>query len=477
MLRRRSAGSRGPSRFDDWAGVTWSVAIALSFYYISSPLVFVPVFDDSLGRALWITTIASVLTLPLLRVPRVPWAVLPYLGFGLASAAWSINRSDTVHFTGLYVVVTALATVAATNARTRDLARGVVGGALLVMIASVYAYWRDLPGSHVLEGSSGYLAGVGTNRNILAYTMILAFPFAVGFLPRSPVGRVAWIGASLTIAAGILLAESATGVVASFVVAGLALVLGWRDHFAATGRAAGARFWKVVGTVMVSVSVVGVLAYEALGRDLHRDLSLTGRSSIWESIWATSGTRARWIGDGFGSVWMHPWRRAAPNGVFDAITQHLGYYVPHGHSSIMGLVPEVGLVGAALFALTYVVPVLRAWTWLRSPSMATRETGRFVVLGVVALVLAGITEPISTVPLGFYVAVLLIAHDPGAGRDPAPRADQGPPGARGAHARRPGRPGPAPSPTPHGSSGGQCSGTPRPPRTTARAASPPDAAP
>jgi hypothetical protein len=443
----------------------WSASIALCFYFISSPLVFVPLFDDSLNYALLITTAACVLSLPKLRVPRIPWAVLPFLGFGLASALWSINRSDTIHFAGLYVVLMLLASIAASNVGTRALARGVVGGAALVMVASLYAYWRDLPGSHVLAGSSGYIAGVGTNRNILAYTMILAFPFAVSHLPRSRLHRAVWAGALILIISGILLAESATGVVTTFVVTALALVLGWRDHHFANARATGRRFWGYVSGLVLLVAVVCVVSYEALHRDLHRDFSFTGRSSIWESIWVTSGTRTRIIGEGFGTVWMHPWRRASPNGVFDAITQHLGYYVPHGHSSVMGLVPEVGLVGVALFSLTYVVPILRARTWQQSSTMSTRQTGRLVTLGVVALVLGGVTEPLSTVPLGFYVAVLLIAHAPPAADDPAPPAPSRAPGAR---ARRSGRRGRAPSPTPTGSSGEQCSENAPPHRTTAR---------
>lgn len=416
-------------------GTTWSVAIALSYFLISSPLAFIPTFDTSLGWAIWCTVVACVLTLPRLRMPRVPWAALPFLGFCLASALWSINRDVTIHFFGLYVALTTLAVVVAANVGTRVLSHGILGGAVIVMVTSIYAYWQQLPGSHVLAGSSGYMAGVGTNRNILAYTMIVAFPFAASFVPRGRWFRAGWVTAILLVLSGIMLAESATGIVAVCVVAAVAVVLGWRDHLAAAGRAPSRRYWAILAGTVLALTVVGLVWYEALHRDLQRDLSFTGRSLIWQATWDTSTGRTRAIGDGFGTVWMHPWRPAAPNGPFEDITTQLGYYVPHAHNSVMALLPEVGLVGAGLFALVYVVPMLRAVARSKASSDATvQETSRMVVLGLLALVLAGVTEPLSTVPLGFYVAVLLSSRDPNeAAPAPAPAPD---PPARRAPGRR-----------------------------------------
>jgi O-antigen ligase len=243
--------------------------------------------------------------------------------------------------------------------------------------------------------------------------MVVAFPFAVSFVPRGRWFRAGWIFAIVVVLSGIVLAESATGIIAACVITALAVVLGWRDHLLAAGRAPSRRYWATLAGSVLTLGVLGAIWYEALHRDIHRDLSFTGRSHIWKAAWDTSTTQTRIIGDGFGTVWMHPWRVASPNGPFEEITTQLGYYVPHGHNSVMGLLPEVGLVGVALFALLYAVPVVSSVARGRSSSDASvRETSRTIVLGVVALVLAGVTEPLSTVPLGFYVAVLLIARDP-----------------------------------------------------------------
>lgn len=399
----------------------WAIVLALDFFYLSSPLVFEPSFDVSMQRAAIATTIACVLAIPRLRVPHVPWSVLALLAFGLASSLWSINHEFTVHFVGLYVVVTLMAAVVACNVDTRVLSHGLVLGAVTVVATSLYAYWRGLPGAAVPPGSSGLIAGVGTNRNILAYCMILAFAFAVSFVPQGRLRRIGWGLGVVTILGGILLAESATGIAASAVLVAAALLLGARDRRVTLGLAPGRRQRATLAALLGGLGAIAVAWYVALPRDSSRDFSLTGRVQIWESAWAASSNRVRLIGDGWGSVWTHPWRPAPANGAFDHIMAKLGHAVPHGHNSWIDLLPEIGLVGAGLFALIYLQPVVRG-VRQRSGSSdpATLETGRTAILGVLGLLLAGTTEPLSVVPVGFFVAVLLAAH---VGRQPAKSGD------------------------------------------------------
>jgi O-antigen ligase len=399
------------SRAGTWYGAIWSIVLALDFFLISSPLVFEPVFDESLRRAVICTTVACVVSVPRLRVPRIPWSLALFLAYGLATALWSINQAFTVHFLSLYVVLAVLGVVVASNIDTRVLSQGLVLGAVVVVLTSVYAYWRGLPGADVAPGSSGFIAGVGTNRNILAYTMIIAFAFAVSFVPRRWPFRIGWLLAVALIVAGIILAESATGVAALAILLATALVLGSRDRLVALGRPPGRRYWATLTGVLLTLGAVSVGWYEALHRSLQRDLSLTGRVQIWESVWATCPTKVKLIGDGWGNVWPHPWRLAPPNGAFDRIVGHIGHVVFHGHNSLFDLLPEVGLLGVALYTLVYLQSLARAFRQRRtSTSPGVREAGRATTLGVVGLLLAGVTEPISVIPLGFFVAVLIVAN-------------------------------------------------------------------
>ncbi|PUA83030.1 O-antigen ligase family protein [Nocardioides currus] len=408
--RRLVPGPRGAAQAGTWYGALWSVVICLDYFLISSPLVFEPVFDESLRRALLCTSIACLVSITRLQRPRLPWSVACFLGFAVASIVWSINRAATLHFVGLYVVLGVLAVVVAANVAARVIAHGVVLGGVLVVVTSIYAYWQEMPGSDVAPGSSGVLAGVGTNRNILAYTMILAFAFAVSFVPRRWLLRVGWSLAIATILTGLLLAESATGIASSAALAGMAIVVGSRDRLIARGRPPGWRYWVALVAILLTLVAAGLGWYEALHRDLQRDFSLTGRVQIWEAAWETSTTHARLVGEGWGAVWPHPWRAAPANGPFFDISQYIGHPVTHGHNSLFDLLPELGLVGVFLFAMIYLQSVVRGLRLRRSTATpAARETGRVAFLGVLALALAGVTEPLSTVPLGFFVAVLLVA--------------------------------------------------------------------
>ena len=60
----------GPSSLP---GLVWTVAIAAIFFYFSNPLSMVPFFGDSLQRAITVALVATLVTLPWVRVPRVPW--------------------------------------------------------------------------------------------------------------------------------------------------------------------------------------------------------------------------------------------------------------------------------------------------------------------------------------------------------------------------------------------------------------------
>src|SRR5690606_28021032 len=104
-----------------------------------------------------------------------------------------------------------------------------------------------------------------------------------------------------------------------------------------------------------------------------------------------------------------------------------GFPLAHGHSSVFDLVPEIGVLGAAIYALTYLEAVLRALRlrgprW--SPPPPRLEASRATLLGVAALTPFGFTEPMSTIPLGWFVIALLatglIPAASGAGVTPRP---------------------------------------------------------
>lgn len=415
VRHRRFATTRGtvgnaPVISDSGAGAAWTIVIALVFFWLSNPLVLLA-FSSSVRIAATVS-LGAVLFTARRTPPRPPLSVLVVLGFGFLSALWSTFSRLTVDFTLLYVVVALIAFAVATTADARTVAQGVLLGGVLIVVASFYTFKVGYPSAAVIPGTEGYMAGVGTNRNILAYTLAVALAFGVAFLPRRWWARCCWAVAVGSLLAGIYLAESGTGYLVTIVVLVVAAASGATDrwHPPSPVRSRRRRWVGRGGFVLlVGAAVVGL---EVVSRILDRDLaSLSGRVPLWEAVWDETTGADRWFGSGWGVVWPHPWYPAAPNAAYDEIVARYGELLSHGHNSFFDLLPEIGMLGAATFALVYVQAGTRALALRKSARQTVHpsrlEASRITLLGIVALLVFGLSEPMSTIPLGWFVIVLL----------------------------------------------------------------------
>lgn len=405
----RSDGS-APVRFDSRAGVLWAIVIGFDFAWLSNPVVFWP-FDTVLRLSAGITLFATILTPGRDRI-RVPWSVVAVLAFGFLSTIWGEPHRHTFEFTLLYVVMAAVALAIVLSVDARTIANGVIFGGVLVVVGSIYAYETAMPGSAAAP-NEGYLAGVGMNRNVLSYTMILALPFALSFVPRAWAGRLLWVAGTGTILGGLYLTQSATGFVAAVMLTGAALVMGVKDRFVARSADPVHRvsWWLRLAPVatLVIAGLVLVVLVKSTGRDAG---TLTGRTPMWSATWHAADGTVRWIGAGWGSVWPHPWAPSPPNEVYDDLVARSLVLLTHGHNSFFDLLPELGLIGSLVFATVYLQALARGLERRRlrnEPTSESLEASRMVLLGVLALLVYGITEPITTIPLGWFVVVMLAA--------------------------------------------------------------------
>lgn len=410
MRRLGAQATRGDTvRFDSWSGALWTIVIGLDFFWVSNPVVLIP-FDEALHKACIATAIAVVATLPRFRLPRPPWAVLGVLTFGFASALWSTDPGATVHYTATLALVALLATVIVANSDARTIAQGMLLGGVLVLGTSWYAFHEEMARADVPPGGIGFLAGIGGNRNALAYTMVLSLVFAVSFLPRHWWARSIWAAACGAVLVGIFLSQSATGYLVALIVltGGAALMVSDRRR-PPQKRSTGRRWAMRLVPVLVLVGIL--LGAEALSRALGRDPStLSGRVPLWESIWHSTTGIDRWFGSGWGSVWPHAWSPRTTSPAYEEILERTGAVLYHGHSSLFDLLPEVGLVGVAIYALTYVQAVRRALLLRdlsRGRTAARLDASRATLLGVFALIVFGLAEPIATIPLGWFTIVIL----------------------------------------------------------------------
>jgi O-antigen ligase len=391
--------------------VVWTVVIALDFFWFANPRVLVSSFDRSLLIACVVTTVGAAITFSSLRVPRPAESVLAFLALAFASVLWSINADQTFAFTMRYVLIAAVATVIAWNADARAIVHGLTLSGVLFLAVSVYVIEQEMPGSRGPAIASYTFAGVGGNRNILAYTLVLAFAFAVSLVPRSTWVRLAWAIAVGALMVGVFLAKSATGLMAVTLVTVAAVVLHVMDRRRLEGRPVDRRrlrlAWVIAAAGVIATVVGGALFGELLGRNVS---TLSGRTQIWEAIWQTTTGVDRWIGSGWGAVWRHPWLPAPMTPEGREIIDQTGYMQWHGHNWAFDLLPELGLLGVAVFATLYLQAGVRA-TRQRSYRIAVTDArlqaSRAALLGLLALLLIGLTEPMSTIPLGWFATVLL----------------------------------------------------------------------
>jgi O-antigen ligase len=282
-------------------------------------------------------------------------------------------------------------------------------GGVVVTALSIYAYHEGMWGASYSTGLENgvivqVLAGVGTNENILAYTLSLstAATLAAG-LPRQSFARAAWLLVLSANAYGLYLAQSGTGFLTILtVLLVFTLTFAWPQM-----RSKRRRSIMLFTTGSAGVLVIG-LGLVVLGLD--KDVStFSGRAPFWRATWEATLDRSPFLGSGWGAVWPHPWSMVPPNAVAEDIYARAGYPLSHGHNFFLDVLPELGLIGVtlALLMVAYAArEVGRSGLMKGAPDPLT---GRFTLFVVTSLLVFGITEPMFTVPLGWWSLTLVVA--------------------------------------------------------------------
>ena len=405
--------ARPRASFGTARGWWWAALIVALFFWMSNPLVFIPTYYTSLGTARWWVVVVAVVSLPWLRLPRIPWPWLLFIGLGALSRFWTINEFHTFVTNTVYLQIAAISLVVAANCTPLVVSWAMGIGGVVVVGLSMYAHHLELPGaSNTLIGGADF-TGIGTNENILAYTLCvaLAATWAAG-RQRTRALQVARLAALAVNAYGIWLAGSGTGylTVVALLVTGLVVVewprLSTLGHRVLLG---------LVATVVVAVSFGLWLIAVVLDKDV---LTVSGRVPFWEATISATLDEAPLLGSGWGAVWEHPWDPAAPSDVAAEIYTRAGYALPHGHNFFLDVLPELGLVGLAVTLLMVVHAFREAGRCGVHEGAPDPVTGRLILMVTVALLVSGITEPMFTVPLGWWslTMVVALARQPGPGR-------------------------------------------------------------
>jgi O-antigen ligase len=121
--------------------------------------------------------------------------------------------------------------------------------------------------------------------------------------------------------------------------------------------------YGAVATLYVTATVIGIWvglrSLEIITDILDKDVSLTGRTVLWELVLREVPERL-WLGSGFGAFWTD-WF-----GPSHEVWIDFGSRLPHAHNALLEYLLELGVIGAGMFLFVYLRGVARATRYVRA---------------------------------------------------------------------------------------------------------------
>lgn len=291
---------------------------------------------------------------------RAAWTHVPtvlLVVFALASVIWSDAPDVTLRRGAALLGTTVFGIYLAARYSPRDLLRllGWALGACAVLslaAALLFPAYGLSPSPH-----EGLWRGVFSHKNTLAQVMVVSVVVFFLLWKDASVGR--WVPAGCLVLSVVLLVLS--GSTSGIVILGALIALLPLYH-ALRWRNDRLIFALIVAVLAGSMVISIVLANaEAVLMIAGKDLTLTGRTELWEAAWTAISERP-WLGYGYSAFWLG-WEGGAA-----AIWSAAGWETPHAHNGFIDLWLELGVLGVTLLLIGVISAGRRAIAAIRSAS-------------------------------------------------------------------------------------------------------------
>jgi O-antigen ligase len=283
-----------------------------------------------------------------LAAARATPLLMTLLALAFVSTFWSIDSGATLRRSVWLALTMGFGLYLAWRYKWKELVC-VIAAAFGVLVLGSLALGLAAPsiGRMSLE-HPGAWSGLWTHKNTLGGVMALGAAVSASAAMLDPARRLPWICSALGAFALVLLSTSKTALLASLL--GLAVI-------------AGALIMRrgLLATILLSASVLVVLilgasimliAPELIVAALGRDVTLTGRTDIWEA--SARFVEARpWLGFGYYAFWL------PENGPAYWVREAVAWQVASAHSSWLELALGLGRVGVIIFALQLLATLKR----------------------------------------------------------------------------------------------------------------------
>ncbi|MGQ0533275.1 MAG: O-antigen ligase family protein [Caulobacteraceae bacterium] len=291
-----------------------------------------------------------------LAAARAVPMLMALLALTAISTLWSIDSGATLRRSVWLALTMAFGLYLAWRHDWKNLLN-VLGGGFIVLIAGSFALGLLAPsiGRMTLE-HPGAWAGVWTHKNTLGGIMAVGAGVCAAAALVTPERRRLWIGATLAAFVLVVLSTSKTALVASLL--GLAVIAFWM--VVRRGPVAAVIGCAAAAAAIIAAAGVILLAPDLLVAMLGRDLTLTGRTDIWEAS-ARFVEAKPWLGYGYYAFWL------PDNGPAYWVREAVQWQVASAHSSWLELALGLGRAGVALFALQLLTTLSRGASVVMQP--------------------------------------------------------------------------------------------------------------
>jgi exopolysaccharide production protein ExoQ len=342
-----------------------------------------------------------------LRLPvRVPVSLLAFVALAAGSVLWSVAAEVTLRRTFGLVGTVLVGLLLAHRLAPVEILDAVRRAMLIVAVASLLLWAVGDP--RVIDPVHDSLRGVVATKNTLGRVMGLGLLAAAtsAFIDRGRTRRALLSAAPMVLA--LALTDSAGGALIAVMILVLMLIASlWA---APSGRVflGGAAFLALGGIALVLPTTTADDVVALLGRDL----TITGRTEIWQLSFDALAQRP-FLGFGYGAFWHE-------DGAIEAarIAALLYWPVPNAHNGLLDVALDLGVVGAVV-ALVVVTVLLAAG--VRDLRAGRRQAGVLRMAIGLLVVVSNLVES-SFLQENAFLTVVFVAALAARQPDPWPQA-------------------------------------------------------
>lgn len=322
------------------------------------------------------------------RVALRGWLIWAIIGWAILSVFWSqapaltIRRSAALVLATLYGLLLAIRYPPATVLH-------LIGSAMaIIVVSSLISIGLGAPGAIMGYPHPGAWQGIMYHKNALGRICVLALiVFGVLMYQTTMPWRIGW-GVLIAGCVGLIVgAQSATAVVILVII-----ILAWMVLIPFSMASRREQFQ----ITMISLGIAAPTGYllwsysEDIAQLLNRDLTLTGRVPLWQTL-LPIGWKQALTGYGFGAFWTDP---SQMMDVDIALMRLRFWWAVQAHNGYLDVWLEMGMVGLSLAAALLLFFLWRCFLALQLRSTVNRSIALFSFLFFVMLLFYNLSEPV-----------------------------------------------------------------------------------